>query len=484
MKISKRKFLTIATSLLFANSSKSKSAAKSRKYDTIIIGAGISGLNAAMILKNQGAKVLILEGSNRVGGRIYTGDHIEGRPELGASQVGPYYGRVRDMAYKMGIKLLPGSNQTSPYAFFIKNNLIAKEAWQKHPLNYTQNEERARPPSALLDYFFSQNNNLLGLGDWLDNKAHQYDIPLASWLSNNGASKEALRLINEGPIDADIWNVSALHLLHNDARGRLWFSSKDSPKDLDRFQKRGAKADRIEGGSSRLPEAMAKTLENELLLEQIATKIDMSSKEVNVECMSGKTYRASFLISAIPFKTLSRITITPPPKESQLEAIRLLPYRANSQVHLIFKGKNYWEIDGYDASIWSTGPISLLRHKLDPSGRRDLLQAVCVGKKAERLDLLKPEDRGKFVINEIERIRPSLKGKLEVTAVHSWSEEPLIRGFRHSFFPGQIKKFANKMSIPHHLMHYAGEHTRRIEIGMESAMESGERAALEVLEKL
>ena len=107
-----------------------------------------------------------------------------------------------------------------------------------------------------------------------------------------------------------------------------------------------------------------------------------------------------------------------------------------------------------------------------------------MGKKAERLDLLKPEDRGKFVINEIERIRPSLKGKLEVTAVHSWSEEPLIRGFRHSFFPGQIKKFANKMSIPHHLMHYAGEHTRRIEIGMESAMESGERAALEVLEKL
>jgi monoamine oxidase len=32
-------------------------------------------------------------------------------------------------------------------------------------------------------------------------------------------------------------------------------------------------------------------------------------------------------------------------------------------------------------------------------------------------------------------------------------------------------------------LHFAGEHTRRLEIGMESAMESGERAAFEILER-
>jgi monoamine oxidase len=31
-------------------------------------------------------------------------------------------------------------------------------------------------------------------------------------------------------------------------------------------------------------------------------------------------------------------------------------------------------------------------------------------------------------------------------------------------------------------LHFAGEHTRRLEVGMEAAMESGERVALEVLE--
>ena len=38
----------------------------------IVIGAGVSGLNTALILEEQGLDVLILEGSNRIGGRVFT----------------------------------------------------------------------------------------------------------------------------------------------------------------------------------------------------------------------------------------------------------------------------------------------------------------------------------------------------------------------------------------------------------------------------
>jgi ribulose 1,5-bisphosphate synthetase/thiazole synthase len=43
-------------------------------YDVIIVGAGISGIAAAKTLLESGYRVVILEASDRIGGRILT-DH-------------------------------------------------------------------------------------------------------------------------------------------------------------------------------------------------------------------------------------------------------------------------------------------------------------------------------------------------------------------------------------------------------------------------
>ena len=75
--------------------------------DVVVIGAGLAGLNAALLLAGQGARVVVLEASGRVGGRVYTGDRIPGRPELGASQVGTLYARVRDMAAQLAVPMEP-----------------------------------------------------------------------------------------------------------------------------------------------------------------------------------------------------------------------------------------------------------------------------------------------------------------------------------------------------------------------------------------
>ena len=47
------------------------------KHDVIIVGAGLSGLAAAVHLHRQGRKVLILEASDRAGGRVKT-DSVDG----------------------------------------------------------------------------------------------------------------------------------------------------------------------------------------------------------------------------------------------------------------------------------------------------------------------------------------------------------------------------------------------------------------------
>src|SRR5438270_3124117 len=55
--------------------------------DVIIIGAGVAGLTAARELTAAGARVLVLEARDRLGGRIMTHHTPDGPVELGAEFV-------------------------------------------------------------------------------------------------------------------------------------------------------------------------------------------------------------------------------------------------------------------------------------------------------------------------------------------------------------------------------------------------------------
>jgi len=446
------------------------------------MGAGFSGLKAAMLLADEGFSVKVLEANNRVGGRAFTADHVYGKPEFGASQIGPYYARVRDMAQRLNIQLAAGSNINSPYTFAIGDTLIKKEGWASHVLNKTVGDERVVLPSAMQSFYMSRHNPLEGFDDWLEPDAAKFDIPLGNWLLEKGISKQALKLVNEGLIAPDIWNVSLLTLMQEAARGRL-MSGAGNAKGKDRFEQFALASARVVGGTSRLPEAMARYLGDSVLLEKIVTSIDMTGSGVDVLCLDGTRYQADFAITAIPFGPFRRISVSPSLEGEQAAAVRHMPYANNTQVHMRLRGSPFWEQDGMDASLWTDGALNIVRQPFGYDGSRDRLVAVCVGKKGERLDQLPPKERGEFVVREIERLRPSTKGKVEVTGVHSWPQYNFVSGCRHSYGPGQVARFAHAMIKPHHRLHFAGEHTRRLEIGMESAMESGERAAFEILER-
>ena len=89
--------------------------------------------------------------------------------------------------------------------------------------------------------------------------------------------------------------------------------------------------------------------------------------------------------------------------------------------------------------------------------------------------------RDRSVIESIDELRPSAKQQLEPVAYHSWFQNPFSEGDWAIWGPGQIRKFAKNVSTPHGQIHFCGEHTAVANRGMEGAMESGERAALEVL---
>lgn len=73
--------------------------------DVIVIGAGIAGLAAARKLADQGMRVVVLEASNRIGGRIKT-DRSLGLPvEVGAGWIhGPRGNPISDLTRQAGLE--------------------------------------------------------------------------------------------------------------------------------------------------------------------------------------------------------------------------------------------------------------------------------------------------------------------------------------------------------------------------------------------
>lgn len=50
------------------------------KVKVVVLGAGISGLRAASVLQRHGVEVVVLEGRDRIGGRVHTTRNEAGAP--------------------------------------------------------------------------------------------------------------------------------------------------------------------------------------------------------------------------------------------------------------------------------------------------------------------------------------------------------------------------------------------------------------------
>lgn len=73
MTMNRREFVvSTAVSTAVAGLASRTYASGLKEPDVIVIGAGLSGLEAALNLEENGLSVLVLEGRDRVGGRVYT----------------------------------------------------------------------------------------------------------------------------------------------------------------------------------------------------------------------------------------------------------------------------------------------------------------------------------------------------------------------------------------------------------------------------
>lgn len=462
MQTSRRSFLAGGAAALIAGAAP-RSAWASTEADVIVIGAGLAGLHAAWMLEQAGQRVVVLEGSDRIGGRLHTLDDLPGAPEAGGVQVGAGYHRLTAQAARLGVSLIAGGDEPRDALYWIAGHRFTGTGWPGPP--YQLNDmERSVPPAALGSLYARRLPQLASPEAWRDpEQIARLDRSWAEALADLGASTEAIRLINANLNGNGVDSLSALHV----ARTAAIFRSQPGPVRT------------IGGGSQRLPEAMAAALAGDVRTGQAVTRIREAQDGVTVRLADGQSLFARQAICTIPFSVLrSGVAIEAHLPAAMRLMIRALPYTRAEFLYLSARSP-FWREDGYPATLWTdhglTGRVFVLGD--DPP----MLKVWIAGPNVGAHSFASAEAHAAAVIAEIERARPSTRGQLAVLRRFDWQNQPFAHGIYHHIGDGQASDLAEATAHVGHRLHFAGEHLAVAASGMEGALESGERAAQAVL---
>jgi monoamine oxidase len=464
-----------AGSLAFGRAGRLRAA---EATDVVVLGAGLAGLNSALLLEEQGFRVILLEASNHMGGRVQSREFGGIRHELGASDIGVMYARVLDMMSRLKLERVPSSIRIRPYSYHVGGKMVRADEWESADVNQTAGDERTVLPSDLQRHFLGQINPLKELDDWLLPEYQRFDVPIGQVLKEQGVSDEAIRLFGHAYNGNGTNRTSALSLFRDTTRTMFGIQAYMAMKQAGQNV---APLSQVEGGNQRLPDAMAATLKTQIRFAKAAASIFHNSKGVEVTCVDGSRYRGKFLVSAIPLLALRNIEITPNLSPEKSAAVNQIDYYAVTKFYLRPTAK-FWEQDEYEPSMWTDGTLERVFAGTDESDEVHSLLVWITGQGSRRIDQYSREDATRLVLDRLAEIRPASKGKLEVTGYHSWGRTPFIGGCGHSYAAGQVSRFAEDLPTPEGRIHFAGEHTRRREFGMESALASAERTVGEILE--
>jgi len=451
------------------------SRAAPRRTDVLVLGAGLSGLHAALLLQDLGIEVQVIEANTRVGGRIWTRREIYGRPETGAHQVGANYGRVRDNCRKFGVVLeepMPGNAgelNVFEYAISTNGSRVRREPWTTAELARLAPHERDVPPYDLYKHYL-KDNPLPGPDAADDARFARYrTMSLRDLFRERGASDAALQILEGQTIAASLADYCALDEFK---RWAIW-----------RVNAQRGKYSVMRDGTSTLPEAMARALAKPVALGRGVISIQEERGGVRVSCADGETWNARYVICSIPLGVLRHAKLDLPLATDQRRAIAELPYSSMVQIYLRPR-RPFWEDDGLPRNTWTDGPLEIVMWAPSHTAPDGYIHTAINGWQADAIRKVPPEQRKDYVLKTLAQIRPATEGAVEYLTSHDFETSRFTRGAYCYLKPGQYGTIGEALARPAGRVHFCGEHLSNMGAGMEGACESAENAVLALAQRL
>lgn len=414
----------------------------------IILGGGISGLFLANLLEKAGKDYMLLEGSDRLGGRMFTRTDIN--RDVGGRGIGDQYNNLLPLIEEVGQEMIDITDyMRSPTAIYLDGQL--QHPWPKDKIKPAVHQFMA----------LGKVDHLTSLDQWYQNS--ELDEPYSEFLKRQGLTDEEVALADISVNYDDIYKTSAINAHHS----RAFIKYNGSKRVLN-----------FKGGTKSFIDKVAATLKKEVHTNKMVTKIVDAGDSVSVSCEDGTTYRAKKIICTLPFSTLREVEMDVAVNANQAKAIKELVYTKITQIHLSHKTP-FWETDGIPLDMWTDTPIERVMN-MSSSATEKQMACWVNGKGTAFFDTMSEKEIADFVVKQINTIRPASEGKIEYLGTQNWGKYRYNKGAYVEFAPKQASWFLD-MIQPAGNVHFAGEHTAHENRGMEAAAESANRVFKELV---
>lgn len=396
-----------------------------------MIGAGFSGLAAALELRDAGLDVTVVEARDRVGGRVHSVELDNGEiAELGAEWI-----FAEDEALQATIDRL---------------GLLACEA----NVDYLRREPRGR--------------NAVSMPE-LDAFLEAADAHLATLDPAERSMGEALDLVPGDDRARAVAKARLTGTFASDLSLVAWRPGWHAGK----LAAQPAVYRRMERGNRSIADAAAAELPD-VRLGVRATSVRQGAGGLEVQ--AGGTIRAQAAVVAVPVRLVTELAFDPPLAADQREAFEGLPMGVASKVAVPLDGDPqrcaiqcadlpfwFWVADGAD-------------------GTRRVVTSFA-GSEIPQGPLETASGNPTAWLRRIEELAPDLRPS-GMPVMKVWADDPFARGAYSAWDPASLAR-RHQFERMHRGVAFAGEHTAGEHSGtMEGALRSGRRAAADVLERL
>jgi monoamine oxidase len=445
-------------------------ASNTRSADVVVVGAGLAGLAAADQLAQAGLDVVVVEGRDRVGGRIHTTEVAGVSVDAGATWVAPHHTAVHDLMTRFGCELVPQFHQGKGIISFNGRRKVESIT--------------AMTPWAMLDIARILNalqkkvDELPASSPWEHPRAAEWDsMSLGEWLTAKHTTKAARKFMTMFSLvqwGAPVGDVSLLHALR--------YIKNLGGIDFMLRVEGGDQQDRVAGTAHTLVSRLADNLGPRVLVGSPVERITTANHSVTVET-GQHTVGARFAIVTASPAHRATIEFSPALPNHHYGLARTWRLGALSKAFVAYD-RPFWRAEGLSGEAVSDDSTVFLTFDVSPSADGPgILMVFC---DARGFDAYDEAERRRRVMKHLVHLYGRRADQAIDYTDFAWGNDAFAPGGPSpAVAPKAWTTFGQYLREPVGLVHWAGSETADETSGsMNGAVLSGHRAASEVLARL